>query len=314
MNQPNYVLVPPLAGKDADPRKWLGKFVRSMDRPRDQYAPDELVTALTQKYILEPVEDLDATIVTRCVRDSRVRVKLTDILTFDNTTHSDKTVRLETPHVATWSLRQHDKVFNDLMADENVRAQTVQLLRAGNKRAFMIVGIKIVHDGSIGLVSDTTKHDETKIKPPIAEIAAASAGILPPSGISKADAEVEVTNTTTTNVERSHRFEGARIFAFEYKKVMMKKWTMRRVSAGPTMSLDIPAFDWRALVFSSESGVEGKPSDVKPSTNDVTTERPGLVNSPIEAADIGEYGIGWQTDVMNESVEDRVILHYGVEE
>jgi hypothetical protein len=72
-----------------------------MDRPREQYAPDELDVALMRECILEPVNDRDATIVTNNVQNQSVLVKLTDIFILDETTiaisQSDSRARMFRP-------------------------------------------------------------------------------------------------------------------------------------------------------------------------------------------------------------------------
>ena len=53
---------------------------------------------------------------------------LTDMFSLDKTSLKEKITRLNTPHVATFCLQQHQLLFDVLMGDEIIKRQALSLL------------------------------------------------------------------------------------------------------------------------------------------------------------------------------------------
>ncbi|KAH7010786.1 uncharacterized protein B0I36DRAFT_341006 [Microdochium trichocladiopsis] len=307
--QPSYVVISrPLSGRDADPNKWLGRFVRMMNRPTDQYAPTIHHSLLTtvQRFILDELFDVDATIFTQSLKDESLRFRLTDLFTFGKTAHGEKTTRLETPHVATFSVQQHQRLFDDLMESEVVKEQALALLRspACKGKLFMIVGAKVVYDGSVNVITNVGEGQKLTAIVPASELAAAAAGSPVPI-LRRQNPELEMSKEETRKSDASHSFPGARIFAFEYKKVTLARSWILRKPKDPYISPDVPQFDWSHQVFSGakessrralEPGASGEQPIEASEASELQEAHAELKDSRIELADVGDLGIGWQTE------------------
>jgi len=326
--QRSYVVISrPLSGRYADPNKWLGRFVRIMNKPTDQYAPtiEHSLLPIIKRFFLDELSDIDATIFTESLKDKSLRIKLTDMFNLDKTSHVEKTTQLKTPHVTTFSLQQHQLMFDALMEDEIVKKQVLGLLLSPEckGRLFMIVGAKVVYDGSISVITNLSEGQKLKTIVPAAEIATAVAANPVPT-LSSQNSEVENSKDETRKSDASHSFTGARIFAFEYKKITLTRSLILRQPKDPYFSPDGPGFDCSHQVFSggknkdparrvlqldksTASRVPGASADggdqpIEASGDFKSEEdRAELTDSSIKLADVGDLGIGWQTESFADS-------------
>jgi hypothetical protein len=293
-NEPRFFLLSqPLAGKEANcPQSWLGKVVRFVDRPWEGYAPDEVDTEkLISKYILDPLYDLDVEAVINSVKDKSLQMKLTALFTFSRESHNERQVQLETLRMATIGLRQQEFAFNALMADPKINEETVRLLHRSGRRAYMIVGVKMVFKGSVKLITNSGINTGMTLEVPVSEIASAAAGSPLPVVPNVINPQLAAHTHKERNVDMSYRFDEGRIFAMEYKEVVLKKPFMASVSQGPTFLPEIPDVSWGVHRF---SGGKTKTDFEKASGEDVGIERPTLLAPRVSVADIGQGGIGWQ--------------------
>jgi hypothetical protein len=294
-----------------------------MSKPSDQYAPTMKrdITPIIKDFYLDGLSDSDATIFTTSLRDERLAVKLTDMFSLDKTSHAEKTAQLETPRIATFSLEQHQKMFEALMGDESVKQEVITLLQtpACKKGLFMIVGAKVVYDGSISIFTDLSRGQKLKTIVPLAQIAAAAAS-NPMPVLRDQNPEIDKHKEEAEQSDVSYGFSGARIFAFEYRKVTLPRSIFSRQRKDPHFSPDTPGMNFGHQVFShgeKEQGAsvsdsftaplsiktdESSRSDGRRSQTsqrpDPDTESPVLEKSSVKLADVGDLGIGWQTDSL----------------
>ncbi|KAH7162052.1 hypothetical protein B0J13DRAFT_614731 [Dactylonectria estremocensis] len=306
-NDPRFfVISQPLGGKDAQrPQSWLGKFVSFPERPSEKYAPDEIDTEkFISKYLLDPLSDLDAKAVINSIKDKNLQMKLTSLLTLGRASHNENDTQVETPHMVTISLRQHERAFDALMSDPNILQQTKQLLKRSIK-AYMIVGVRVIFDGRVVLVTNTETNTSTTVTVPVAEAASAALGCPLPIAPDLVDPSGNFTLKDGRQVNLSHRFDGARIFAVEYRTVTLRtslKALLRRESLGPTFSSEIPVGGNTGRFGHLLPKQSAIPLDKKDNTDveDVAIETPTLLTPFVSVADVGDSGIGWE----GESVDD----------
>ncbi|KAH7169971.1 hypothetical protein EDB81DRAFT_908404 [Dactylonectria macrodidyma] len=288
-----FVISQPLAGKEAQRPHFP-------ERPSDAYAPDEIDTEkFISKYFLDPLGDLDTKAVINSIKDKNLQLKLTSLLTLGRASHNENDTQVETPHMVTISLRQHERAFDALMSDPNIMQQTKQLLKR-SKKAYMIVGVRVIFDGRVVLVTNTETNTSTTVTIPVAEAVSAALGSPLPIAPDLIDPSGTFTLQDGRRVNLSHRFDGARIFAVEYRTVSLKRSFMgllRRESLGPIFSSEIPVGG-----NTSRIGETKKPADKKENADaeDVEMETPTLLTPVVSVADVGDSGIGWEAESVND--------------
>lgn len=296
-----FVISPPLTGKEAEPpQSWLGRFVSFLERPSEKYAPEGIDTEkFISEYFLDPLNDLDAKAVISSIKNKSLQTKLTSLLALQHSSDNEANVQLESPRMVTITLRQHERAFNALMEDPDILRLTKELLRSSKRKVYMIVGVKVIFNGRIVLVTDRATNTSSTITLPVAEAASTALGCPLPVASDLINPEVTFTSSNGKRVDLSHRFDNARIFAFEYRTVTLKTSLpsiVRRVSLGPTFSSLIPV-GGNTLRFGN---TDMPPENDTPETEEVGVERPKLLEPVVPVADIGIGGLGWEAGSIND--------------
>jgi hypothetical protein len=143
--------------------------------------------------------------------------------------------------MVTISLSQHERAFDALMAEPHVAEQTKHLVRSSRGEAYMIVGVKAVFDRRVMLVADPTTGTSTTVPVPADEdVWDAVERLSHPVRLDILDSSGTLWLRDGRRVDVSHRFEGARIFALEYRSVTLAQSRTRETSIPPDSLSDLP--------------------------------------------------------------------------
>lgn len=231
---PSYVVISrPLSGKEADPRRWLGRLVRTLNRPTDEYVPEyeHNLLPIIGRYLRDELDDADANTFVRGVQDEGLRTRLINMFGSEKTSDTEGTVHIATPRIATLTLQQHQRVFNVLMEDETSRKQVKDMLSSLGT-LFMIVGVKVVYDATVNPTTGPNQGQRPDSTASVTDIAATSPMPITPSR----SPEIGQSREQVRSPGASCGFTGGRIFAFQYRKVTLTRTLTR------TMNLSRPKY------------------------------------------------------------------------
>jgi hypothetical protein len=161
----------------------------------------------------------------------------------------------------TISLKQHERAFDALMAGPHVAERAKHLVRSARGEAYMIVGVKVVFDRRVMLVTDPTTGTSTTVPVPANEdVWDAVERLSSPVRLVILDSSGTHWLRDGRRVDVSHRFEGAKIFALEYRSVTFAKSRIREPSISPDSLSDLPINNnirdlttWRRLLTKRRS-------------------------------------------------------------
>ncbi|KAL3450825.1 hypothetical protein BJX65DRAFT_304982 [Aspergillus insuetus] len=146
--------------------------------------------------------------------------------------------------MVTISLKQHEQAFNALKAEPHVAEQTKHLVRNSGREAYMIVGIKVVFDKRVMLVTDPTTGTSTAVPVPADEdVWDAVERLSSPVELDIIDSSGILWLRDGRRVDVSRRFEGARIFALEYRSVTFAQSCIREPSISLNSLSDLPVYN-----------------------------------------------------------------------
>jgi hypothetical protein len=251
-----YVISPPLAGEEAEhPQSWLGRFVRHLDQPSENYVPHNFNTEkLISEHISNMFEDSDFNAFTESVENKTLKMKLTSLRTLNRESqdrretrrnrkrrrHQKRQRKRGSQHMITIRLWQHERAFDALMAEPRIAEQTKHLVRSSRGEAYMIVGVKVVFDRRVMLVTDPTTGTSTTVPVPADEdVWDAIERLSSPVRLDILDSSGTLWLRDGSRVDVSHRFEGARIFALEYRSVTFAESHTRETSISPDSLSDL---------------------------------------------------------------------------
>lgn len=119
-----------------------------------------------------------------------------------------------------------------------------------------------------------------------------------------------------SNTDTHYAFVRLRIFALEYREVSFKKSLIRRLSEGPSISLEAPRYRFNNQVFGEEDSDNGDDESGEDNV-EVDVKDIGLRESPLDLTDVNG-GLGFQTSAFGgeggKSADDHgVFIHQDME-
>jgi hypothetical protein len=294
------VISPSFEGADARPSKWLGRLASLAESPSAAFAPFETELKPTlEKFYLKPTHDTDAVVFANAIKNTSLTAKLLSIITLDRQTCQEKGLQIQSSKVATFSLQQYDKVLQSLLGVEGVKNEVLDLLRKSKRKAYMIVGVKILYAGIINTNTSDMKSSNVELTLPVAEAALLAAGTPIPL-MGKGDASGKKGQQQASNTGTHFAFVKPRIFALEYREVNFRKSLIRRLSEDPSISLQTPSYRFNAQVFGAEDGAEdsdGGDDESDKEDGEVDETHIHLRESPLDLTDVNG-GLGFQTSAF----------------
>lgn len=310
---PSYVVVSPgFEGRDAQPMRWLGRFVQFPEAPAAKFAPFGIDLRETlEQYFMSPVIDSNAIAFSQTVQNKKLSTDLLGLVALGRDSEKDKGLEVQASKIATFTLCQYAKVLEALLNVPDVRKQTLDLLRASKRKAYMIVGVKVLYTGAIAVRKSSTTSHNASINVPVAEIAALAAGVpLPLLGLGNVGFARE--NAKSDSSAAHYEILKRRIFAFEYRAISFGKSLIRRLSMDPALLHGTPKYKFGNQVFGDDESSEDDDQDEDDvaddgTKNEIDDENAELLlnEAPIKLADVND-GLGFETSTYGpiEEAED----------
>jgi hypothetical protein len=143
--------------------------------------------------------------------------------------------------MVTISLKQHERAFEALMTEPHIAERTKHLVRNSGGKAYIIVGVKVVFDRRVMLVTNPTTGTSTTVPVPAdEEVWDAIERLSSPIRLDILDSSGTLWLRDGSRVDVPHRLEGAKIFALEYRSVTFAKSRIRDPSISPDSLSDLP--------------------------------------------------------------------------
>jgi hypothetical protein len=124
----------------------LGRFVADPTRPTDERVPAE-DDVETYRQVVTPSQSWRAESSSfssqyKNVADKRAKAMLETLFCADASTGADKVWKLTADRLITRRLKDHKKVFKQLMKDEEIREDLREMLEDNRNKAYMIVATR----------------------------------------------------------------------------------------------------------------------------------------------------------------------------
>ncbi|RYP07230.1 hypothetical protein DL765_009220 [Monosporascus sp. GIB2] len=236
----------------------LGRMVLSVKDPLQAfYQPKSLPRDISHQRLEKFSEVL------RLVDGSELHGFLTCAFKTAFTKQQESTAHVESATCITRQLRNSDSYFRELCRLAAARNWLERALR-GNRSVYLVVGIKTLTDATVVQTGGRLRETSVNVQVPI-EAAMAAAGVPLPGLGDVANPGGGSTRTRRVDVEGRFFAPGEHIYAVQYRKVKLSRFSSRNVDKSWLKEGN----RWKAYVGLRGAGADGEDDGVEANLSDI---------------------------------------------
>jgi hypothetical protein len=195
-------------------------------------------------------------------------------------------------------LQNHDKIFDALRQNDEVKSDLGRMLSPGGKPAFMIVAVLIWSDASFTGVRKVESSLSASVTVPLAAAVAAATGAVVPG----VDPKLSGERGSSTSRMLDGLSLGSHIFAVQYKAVRRPAWAIGR-SSTPVLEDKGPRVEGVkrfAGKFGEEKFAESELEPVEVEMDEEFVSRADVLDDDdeLDTEEIGDVGFAFSESVV----------------
>jgi hypothetical protein len=219
-----YLLRPERVEPASSTRSWLGRIIKHYASPDASFTPSDPKAILSDLPFSE-TKIADASVFMRGTASQELSFKLSGLASAFQNRGQGTGVEFSTTEIKYVRLQNHDKALRALCENPEVMADLNRMLKPGGEPAYMIVGMLIWSNASFIDLREHAKGVGGSVELPVAAAVAGSTGVLLPDLVNPS---VGAATGTVHGRALAGFSEGSSIFAFEYRTIRRRVYSLSR--------------------------------------------------------------------------------------